>query len=118
MVAVPIRPATPERLPAIAAVLGRAFVAEPMMRWPLGAGDDLAARLAHAFEAFDAPLVARGLVWEAGEALGAAGWIPPGESLAEYDARAHDAIVALADDGGRRWDAFWEWVEARSPSEP
>jgi len=25
---------------------------------------------------------------------------------------------ALTDDGGRRYDAFWEWVDSRTPDEP
>ncbi len=27
-------------------------------------------------------------------------------------------ISALTDDGGRRYDAFWDWVDSHSPDEP
>ena len=62
-VPVEITQAAPNRLSALASVLGRAFVDEPMMRWPLGDHGD-------------------------------------------------------TEDGGRRYDAFWEWVESKIPHEP
>jgi hypothetical protein len=68
---VEIAQATPDRLPALASVLGRAFVVEPMMRWPLGESDDHEARLVRAFEMFMGDPIRLGLVWEAGAATGA-----------------------------------------------
>ena len=113
-------PAGPNRAAALAPVFGRAFVDEPMMRWPMGEHGDVVDRLTRAFACFLENVLARGAVWEAGDADGAAAWFPPGwseASLAEHpwtDAR----IDALTDDGGRRYNAFWDWVESRSPDEP
>ena len=76
-VAADIRLATPERVPRIAAMLGRAFVVEPAMLWSYGAHGDVAARFGRIFEIFEESLVESGMLWEAGDALGAAGWIPP-----------------------------------------
>jgi len=60
----------------LASVFGRAFVGEPMMRWPLGDHGDIEERFTRCFEYFLEDLVKLGLVWEAGTALGAALWIP------------------------------------------
>lgn len=106
-----------ERLPRVTAMLGRAFVDEPMMRWPLGDHGDLADRFARVFAAFDAGLAERGFVWEAGDCLGAACWIPPGHELLEFEG-ADSVIRAMADDGGRRWNTLWEWAGSKVPEEP
>ena len=44
--------AAPDRLPVLASLLGRAFVNEPMMRWPLGEHGDVAARFVEQFGYF------------------------------------------------------------------
>jgi GNAT superfamily N-acetyltransferase len=60
-----------------------------------------------------------GLIWEAGNADGAAVWIGPGESeTCDGHPWSQARILALADDGGRRHEAFWDWVAAHKPSEP
>jgi ribosomal protein S18 acetylase RimI-like enzyme len=115
---VDIRPATFGRLQVIASVLGRAFVTEPMMRWPFGVHGDVAARFTRVFEYFLPDLIELGAVSEAGDGLGAAVWIPPEKADAWDEAQAggtrmHD----LTDDGGRRYDRFWDWVESRMPTE-
>jgi ribosomal protein S18 acetylase RimI-like enzyme len=116
--AVEITQATPDRLPALADLLGRAFVVEPMMRWPLGVHGDVEERFVRCFEYFLEGVIPAGTVWEAGQALGATAWIAPGEMEVWRDAqltetRMHD----LTDDAGR-YDAFWEWVDSRVPDEP
>jgi GNAT superfamily N-acetyltransferase len=115
--------AAPDRLGPLSELLGRAFVDEPMLRWPLGTHGDLAARFIRAFELQYETLVERGMLWEARDARvarGAALWIPAAAGEA-YDASleaSRERIHALTDDGGRRWDRFWEWVEANLPAEP
>jgi hypothetical protein len=56
------------------------------------------------------------MVWEALDAQGTAVWVPPDLSRAwEEHPRNQARISALADDGGRRYDAFWDWVDSHSP---
>jgi GNAT superfamily N-acetyltransferase len=100
-------------------VFGRAFVHEPMMRWPLGAGEDQAAEcFTRCFEYFLDAAIPLGLIWEAGDAQGAAAWLPPGRSETWVTHPWNQPrILALADDGGRRYEAFWEWVAAHEPAE-
>jgi GNAT superfamily N-acetyltransferase len=111
--------AAPDRLSALAQVFGRAFVNEPMMRWPMGEHCDIVNRFARCFGYFLEVVLELGIVWEAGDATGAAVWVPPGrsEAWAEHPWN-QPRISALTDDGGRRYDAFWEWVDSRSPDEP
>jgi GNAT superfamily N-acetyltransferase len=116
---VEITQAAQDRLSVLADVFGRAFVTEPMMQWPLGEHGDIEQRTTRAFEYFLESLIERGLVWEAGRGMGAAVWIPPAQLDAWEEAQRRNArIFSLADDGGRRWDAFWEWVESKTPDEP
>ena len=112
-----IRQAERDRLPALASVLGRAFVTEPMMCWPLGPGDDIEERLVSAFEYFLEDLIGLDMVWEADAGVGASVWIPPGGAEAWAEAQLDQRVYALTDDGGQRWDAFWTWVESRHPEE-
>jgi hypothetical protein len=51
-VSIEIRQVTQERLGIVATILGRAFVTEPMMSWPLGRSGDLTARFTKSFELF------------------------------------------------------------------
>ena len=118
-VSVEITQAAPDRLSALAGVLGRAFVGEPMMRWPLGVHGDVEQRFSRCFECFLEDLIRLGMVWEAGEAMGAAVWVPADQADAWREAQLDKPeIPALTDDGGRRYEAFWEWVESKLPDEP
>jgi GNAT superfamily N-acetyltransferase len=116
---VEITQATPDRLPALSALLGRAFVVEPMMRWSLGVHGDLEERFVRCFKYFLEGVIAAGTVWEAGRALGATAWIAPGEMDVWRDAQITETRMhELTEDGGRRYDAFWAWVDSRVPDEP
>ena len=112
--------ATPDRLAVLCSLLGRAFVAEPMLQWSMAIHGDVAPRLIKQFELFNETLVDAGMLWEAGSALGAAVWIPAdaGDAYEEAFEASRAGVHALTDDGGRRWDAFWEWVESHTPDEP
>jgi GNAT superfamily N-acetyltransferase len=106
-------------LSALAPIFGRAFVHEPMMRWPLGSNDDVAERFTRCFAYFLEAALPLGWVWEAGQAEGAAVWIPPGQSEGwEGHPWNQTRILALANDAGRRYDAFWDWVATHDPTEP
>ena len=106
-----------DRLSVVASVLGRAFVTEPMMRWPLGPHEDIEVRTVQAFEYFLDGLIDLGVVWEAGRGMGGAVWIPPDQLDAWKEAQTRDRrVYDLTDDGGRRWAEFWEWIGSKVPT--
>ena len=117
---VEITRATPDRVPILCALLGRAFVDEPMLRWPMGTDGDIAQRFIRQFELFNETLAEEGMLWEAGAASGAAVWVPAdaGEAYDRAFDESRTRIHALTEDGGQRWDTFWEWVESQVPEEP
>jgi GNAT superfamily N-acetyltransferase len=104
---------------ALAPVFGRAFVTEPMMSWPMGSSGDVAARFAGCFASFLEVALPLGVVWEAGQADGVAVWTSP-EKRQSWEVHPWDQprILAVAEDGGRRYQAFWEWVTTHDPVEP
>jgi GNAT superfamily N-acetyltransferase len=118
---VDVSPATPDRLPELAGVLGRALATEPMLTWPLGAdNEDLVERCVSFFELVDGPLVEAGMLWEAGQRLGGAVWVPPDRNdlfSASVESTA-SGQRALTDDNGERLDRLWTWVESLIPDEP
>ena len=118
---VEIRPADSSRLAHVAEVIGRAFVTEPMMTWGLrGPTETLEERCIRFHELFLEPLVDRGIVWESSDGHGALVLVPPEEAgaldnaLAIDDSKTHQ----VTDDGGRRYELFWEWVGSQRPREP
>lgn len=112
-----IRVAGPDRVADLAGVLGRAFVTEPMFEWGLS-GPDLEARMIRAFELYLTRLTPLGIVWEAGDGLGAMVLVSD-DRMAEWEAAVVDAslIGDLADDGGARHVAYWTWVSSMLPDE-
>ena len=89
------------------------------MRWPMGPGGDLAARFARCFAYFLEMALPLGVVWVAGEADGLAVWTAPEQREAwELHPWDQPRILAVADDGGRSYEAFWEWVATHDPTEP
>jgi GNAT superfamily N-acetyltransferase len=104
---------------ALAPMFARAFVTEPMMYWPMGRGGDLVARFTQCFEYFLEAALPLGVVWVAGKADGLAVWTSPeqreGWELHPWD---EPRILEVADDGGRRYVAFWDWVNSHDPIEP
>ena len=108
-----------DRLSALAPVFGRAFIDEPMMRQPIGDRGDVVDRFTRCFSYFLEKALGLGIVWEAGHAKGAAAWVPP-DLVDGWDDHPWNQprIDALTEDGGRRYNAFWEWIESRSPASP
>jgi GNAT superfamily N-acetyltransferase len=114
-----VTPAGPDRRSALAPVFGRAFVTEPMMLWPMGGGGDPAERFTAVFDHFLAAALGLGIVHEIGPGQGAVVWVPPDREAGWESHPWNQArIEALADDGGRRYTAFWDWVYSRTPAEP
>jgi ribosomal protein S18 acetylase RimI-like enzyme len=115
-----ITKAGPDRLSVLASLFGRTFVVEPMMRWPLGVQEDVEEQLTRVFAAFLENLIDLGMVWEAGAAAGASVWIPADQADAWEKAQRNgeSAVHALTADGGRRFEAFWAWVESKFADEP
>jgi len=117
--------AGPDRLGILAPLFGHAFVDDPMMGWTLGEPPRSPDRYIPCFAAFLERALPHGVVWEgtahgdAGTAVGAAVWIPPGrfEKWADHPWN-QPRILELTDDGGRRYDRFWQWVDEHSPTEP
>ena len=119
---VEIRPADSSRIAHIAEVIGRAFVTEPMMTWPLGGRrHDLEERCIRYHALFLEPLMGRGIIWESTDGHGALVLVPPEQQDALDDALAHvddSRTHDVLDDGGRRHELFWEWVASKIPFEP
>ena len=108
-----------ERLPVLADVLGRAFVDDPMIRWPIALGADMPERIEHHFTAIFGPLLDLGTMWEAEDGAGFANWVPPGgagEALETTD-EIRASLARITEDAGARYDVLWDWVEARVPSD-
>ena len=104
---------------ALAPVFGRAFVNEPMMCWPMGLGGDLVDRYTRCFAYFLDLALPLGIVWVAGEADGLAVWTSR-EQREAWEVHPWDQrrILDLAEDGGRRYAEFWDWVATHDPIEP
>lgn len=100
-------------------MLGRAFIDEPMIQWPLGGAGDVATVTTMFSTLYETP-IGQGLVYEAGDAEGVAVWVPPGggAALLEADVGSRDRYGPLTLDGGARYGALWSWVESHLPSEP
>jgi ribosomal protein S18 acetylase RimI-like enzyme len=107
------------RVSGLASVFGRAFVHEPMMCWPIGSGGDVAERFTQCFAYFLEMALPLGVVWVAGQADGVAVWTAP-EQRGAWELHPWDQprILAMAEDGGQRYEAFWDWVATHDPTEP
>jgi GNAT superfamily N-acetyltransferase len=111
---VPIVRATPDRVPELATLLGRAFEDDPMLVWPFG-GSKLE-QFTTFFRAFDEQISGLGWLWEAGQGLGVAAWIPPGNDgvMLDIDRAIRPTLVGAED----RHEEMWEWIAGNFPEEP
>ncbi len=114
-----IRRATRERVPAIAAMLARAFADDPMVLVTFSP-QEAADLMPSYFTLMDEAWADLGVLWEAEDAAGAAAWVPPEQmgGLADLDEALRDRFHTLSPDGGARHDAMWNWVESWIPAEP
>ena len=117
--AITIESAAADRLPVLADVVGRAFLDDPMIRWPMAESPDMHARVARFFSVIYGPLIGDGNIWEAGDGAGFAHWVPPGSAGDALDTTEElmAALVSLTDDGGARYDVLWAWIEERVPDD-
>jgi ribosomal protein S18 acetylase RimI-like enzyme len=116
----PLLRAAPSDVPALAAVLARAFAADPMVRWPFGPVDDLSDRIEAMFEIVDRAYAAEGWIHAAAGGLGVMSLLPPGSGAREHEIgqAVASAIGALMADDGARYERLWAWVDATLPPDP
>ena len=106
--------ATADPVPALAGLLGRAFVDDPMIVWPIG--QDQLDVVTTMFRTFNDAYVGRGWLWEAGDGDGVAAWVPPGhdDDMMEVDRAVRPSLENL----GTRHGELWDWIAERFPREP
>ena len=117
--AVTITRAGPDRIPALAGTLSRAFIDDPMLRWPLPDVPGVGERLRQTFASIYLDIVDQGVIWEAGDADGFAVWIPAGAApdMFASDLAVQRQLAPLTDDGGARYAILWTWIEERVPDD-
>ena len=111
-----------DRVPIVAAMTARAFLDEPLLRWPLGDVPDPLAAIESEFIGVETVAAECGCLWEAGDAIGAASWIRPDAARRFWDETATGSvgrgIAAHAEDRGRRNRLLWEWSDGHYTDEP
>ena len=114
-----IRRVTSERVPAVAAMMTRAFADDPMITVSL-APEDRAEPMRRFFTLIDDQWAEIGALWEADDAAGVAAWLGPehATALADQSEEPQEAFHALSADGGVKHDALWDWIESEIPDEP
>jgi len=114
---VEITTAGPDRIGVLADTLSRAFIDDPMLRWPLPDAPDVGDRLRQTFASIYLDIADQGVIWEAGDAAGFAVWIPAGaaDDMFASDEAVRGLLAPLTDDGGARYEALWNWIEERVP---
>ena len=114
---VEITAAGPDRVDAMADTLSRAFIDDPMLRWPLPDAPDIGDRLRRTFASIYLDIADQGVIWEAGDAAGFAVWIPAGaaDDMFASDEAARRLLAPLTDDGGARYETLWDWIEEHVP---
>lgn len=115
---VSIRRSVPGDIPSLAGVLARAFRNDPMVVWPFVTGDDLDARIRDHFGHVDGLFAHEGWIHQSADGAGIMALIPPGreDRSRAIDALAIEGMAALTPDGGRRYGAFWAWIETCHPA--
>jgi len=115
-----VQKAGPERVDDLAVVMGRALVDEPMIHWPFrGDSERDVERTTGLFALLLVPYIAADVIWEDERGRGCAAWIPPGriDIFEDMDRATRGPIAALTDDGGARYDAFWDWLGHHVPDD-
>ena len=116
---VEITAAGPDRIGALADTYARAFLDDPIVRWPLPNLPDVRDRIRQVFASIYLGIADDGVIWEAGDAEGFAVWIPAGaaDDMFESDASVQRSLAPLTADDGERYRVLWDWIEARVPSD-
>jgi ribosomal protein S18 acetylase RimI-like enzyme len=110
--------ATRADAPALASMLGRAFADDPMIRWKLRA-DVGAAEIGATFVPLVEAHLGAGTLRTVAGAHAVAAWVPPelAERFDELARSGRAAVLPYTDDDGARFDAFWDWVADRLPTD-
>jgi GNAT superfamily N-acetyltransferase len=110
--------AGPADVPGLAVTFAAAFADDAMMRWPMP--DATPAVLRELFRVILTPCAELGALWKIDGCDGGATWLPPevAERFTEIDRATWPAITPLTGDGGIRYAAFWNWLDAHVPDEP
>ena len=116
---VEIARAGPDRIGALADTYARAFIDDPIVRWPLPDTPDVHDRIRQVFASIYLGIADDGVIWEAGDADGFAVWIPAGaaDDMFESDAAVQRSLAPLTADDGERYRVLWDWIEALVPSD-
>ena len=114
-----IRPAKPAEIPALAGVLARAFLRDPMFAWSLGAGADLEDRIRRHLGFVDTLFAREGWMHRTGDGVGVMALVPPDTEHQSHaiDAATEAGLAGLASDGGERYVRMWAWIEGCHPAE-
>lgn len=118
--AVEIRPTNPADRAAVVRALSEAFADDPVFSWIYPDRDNRHRILPAFFTLFEEHSAGRGGNLIAGDDLGAAIWVPPGQALVDpADEEAFGtALVALSPDDVERLMVSNELFEAHHPTEP
>jgi len=113
-----IRLASRADLPWVAGLFGRAFIDDAMLRWPFppeATVEDLTELFVILLDVYW-PLDAISVIGNEAAAV----WLPPAEAarFVEIEGPTRELIRPLTDDGGARYDAFWDWLAEHLPDEP
>ena len=94
--------ATVDRAGPISEMYSRAFLDEPLLRWPLGAVADPLAVIEAEFCSTNVIAAAHGCLWEVGDAQAGAGWISPQAAETYWNELmlGTRGVIAHAIDGG------------------
>ena len=114
-----IEPAGRDRIDALASTYARAFLDDPIVRWPLPDVHDVPDRIRQVFASIYLGIADDGVIWEAGDADGFAVWIPAGaaDDMFESDAAVQRSLAPLTADDGELYRVLWDWIEARVPDD-
>lgn len=118
--AMEIRTVTPADGPAVSRALSGAFYDDPVFRWIYPDDDRRRAVISPAFDLFGEAIGRHGVSHVAGDGVGAALWVPPGEKVVDDDqAEAFGvALLALSPEDADRLRTCFEVMEGAHPSEP
>ena len=116
------RPARPEELPGIAALLGRVFGTDEMLTWTFPPEADMAAGAERFFAIFHRAALDEGWIWVVGEERieGMGMWVPPdpGDRYGHVMAVIDDDMADIMGERKARYDGFWAWIDEHRPPVP
>jgi hypothetical protein len=105
-------------LPSLVGTFAAAFSDDAMIRWPKP--DASPAVLQEHFRVWLTPYAELGALWRIQSCDDGAAWLPPAVAgrYAEIEQSTRAAINPLTGDGGVRFAAFWDRLDAQLPGEP